>query len=424
MKTSIEEIEIQTPKECKTPNASQSLVQQVINTATTTTTTRPVRTHCANQPARSGYVVPPSYETWYLAKQPPPVMDTSWIYDIKYLSLSGGGTKGYAYLGAILTLDRILFEKKRNLYMQLQGASGTSIGAMFALFVVLGVRGHQLAKEVFEINIMDSMKHLNFQNLMDTYGLCPTTMFQKATFDLLERRTGKGDVTFQELYDITQKHYVCTLTNVNTGIPEYHSHLSTPNYKIYESVAASMCVPLLFAPCVINNQYYVDGGLSDNCPFSVFPIEDTFIINLATMPDPIGHVDISSLQLYIMRLIRHVCEMFDIRLFERIPAAERKRVLKITFVDFNALDLNVDIDLKKKLAKFGANAVEKFIHVELANQDAVKICVKLVILFVMGEIIVQQQKQQEQQEPQEQQEEQKPQKPQKPQKSDGVSQSL
>ena len=308
MRTSIEEIEIQTP------NVTSSLVStpHVLDGKQS----RPVRINCANQPTRSGYKVPSSYETWYLAKQyHASSEESSWIYDIKYLSLSGGGIKGYAYLGALLSLDRAFFNRKVNLYHQLQGISGTSIGAVFALFIVLGVRGYQLTKEVFEINISDSIKQFNIQNLIDMYGLCSTTMFQKAIFDLLERKIGKGDITFQELYEITQKHYVCTLTNVNTGQPEYHSYLSTPNYKIYESVAASMCVPLLFAPCVINNQCYVDGGLSDNCPFSVFPIQDTLIINLVTGHDPHdmhemheSHVDISSLQLYIMKLIRNICQ--------------------------------------------------------------------------------------------------------------------
>ena len=385
MRTSIEDVEIHTTDDETThPNKCSSLIS--VNPEAKVP--RPVRPNCANQPLRSGYVIPPSYEKWYFAKQPQPVSDNSWIYDVKYLSLSGGGTKGYAYLGAILSLDRSFFDRKLNLYHQLQGASGTSIGAVFALFIVLGVRGFQLAKEVFHINIADSMKQFNIQNLIDMYGLCSTTMFQKAIFDLLERHTGRGDVTFQELHDITQKHYVCTLSNVNTGSPEYHSHLSTPNYRVYESVAASMCVPILFAPCIINNQCYVDGGLTDNCPFAVFPIHETFIINLSTAHDTHEtHVDISSLQLYITRLIKNVCEMFDIRLFDRIPEAERKRVLKIQFRDLIPLDVNIDLQTKKKLAKLGAHSIERFVNVEFVNNETVKTCMKIFIIFVLGGII-------------------------------------
>ena len=388
MITSIDDIKTPSALSVESPLKSDDSSRSSSSSTAAANVSRPVRTNCANQAVRSGYVVPPSYDKWYLSKNCHSSGDvSSWIYDVKYLSLSGGGTKGYAYLGALLSLDRSFFNRKRNLYSQLEGVSGTSIGAVFALFVVLGLRGYQLAKEVCNSNIADSMKQFNIQNLIDMYGLCSTTMFQKIIFDVLERNVGKGDVTFQELFDITRKHYVCTLSNVNTGRPEYHSHLSTPNYKIYESVTASMCVPLLFAPCIINNQCYVDGGLSDNCPFAVFPIRETFIINLSNAHDSDSHVDISSLQLYILRIIMNVCEMFDVRLFDRIPQSERKRVLKIQFRDLVPYDLSIDPHTKKKLAKLGASAVEKFLHPDSANHEAIKTCVKLMILFVMGGLL-------------------------------------
>jgi hypothetical protein len=37
-----------------------------------------------------------------------------WIYDIKYMTFSGGGVKGYAYTGAILTLDDAFRRKGKN----------------------------------------------------------------------------------------------------------------------------------------------------------------------------------------------------------------------------------------------------------------------------------------------------------------------
>jgi predicted acylesterase/phospholipase RssA len=380
MRTSIDEISkfgFNQISSSETTNATTKLTQS----------TRPVRASCMNQPVRLGYKMPPSYSNSMRTDDIHKMnTDNSWLYNIKFLSLSGGGTKGYAHTGAILTLDRAFFEKKLNLYSQLEGVSGTSIGAMFALYIILGVRGQQLIKEVFSKNIVDSIKEANIQNLIDIYGLCSTTMFQNLVFNLLETHIGKGDVTFKELFDITNKHFVCNVTNINTGSPEYHSHLSTPHYKVYESVAASMCVPLMFAPCIINNQCYVDGALTDNCPFSVFPIKDTLIINLCSSQNSVA--DISSLKLYIMKIVSNVFNVYlENILFDKIPAEERKRVLKIQFRDLMPLDLTVDIETKKKLAKIGVHAMENFIQPMIVWNDVLKKCIKIIFMNILRKCI-------------------------------------
>ncbi len=50
----------------------------------------------------------------------------------KYICFSGGGVRGAAFVGSLMAL------KSRGINMEdLKGASGTSIGGLFALFCVL-----------------------------------------------------------------------------------------------------------------------------------------------------------------------------------------------------------------------------------------------------------------------------------------------
>lgn len=294
-----------------------------------------------------------------------------WVYDIKYMTFSGGGVKGYAYTGAILTLDDAFRRKGKNLYKQLKGVSGTSIGAMYALFITLGVRGQQLIKDVLHTDILHITQNIAIDNLIDMYGLNSSLKFRQQVFDILEKHAGKGDITFKELYSLTRIHYVCCVTNVTLGQVEYHSYLTTPNFKVFESVTASMSIPLLFVPSIINGHYYVDGGLTDNCPFSVFPPDENFMIYLTgNLPD------LSSLQNYTLRLAMLNLRATDKAQFRLLQPEQQKRRLHMNIKEISSLDFNVSIDMKKQLLIRGAKHMEKFLNPNSILNDYIKILTK------------------------------------------------
>jgi len=303
---------------------------------------------------------------------PPPVQD--WIYDIQYLVLSGGGVKGYAYAGALTALDQAFFRRRKNLYQQLKGTAGSSIGALFALFVVLGLRNQQLLKEVMLTNIMELAQHMNIENLVTMYGLCLPTYFQKNVFALLERWTGLGNITFRDLYEMTQKTYVCCVTNINTNQAEYHSHETTPHYRVFESVAASMCIPLLFAPCIINGQCYVDGGMNDNCPFRVFPLQESLVLYLDGAK---WSTDLSSFQQYLLFLACNLWQTLDRNNFRSLPTADRQRLLRIAVDNLSGLDFHITAEQKKQLLAKGTAAVEQFLHPGSRLGDVWKVVLRL-----------------------------------------------
>lgn len=309
---------------------------------------------------------------------------SSWIYDVKYLVFSGGGVKGYAYAGAINTLDAAFFKKKKNLYQQLEGTTGSSIGAMFALYVAIGVRGKQLIKDVMQTNIMELAQHMTMENLMDAYGLCLPTYFKRIVHDMLERYMGKGDITFQELFDITQKNYVCCVTNITTNQAEYHSHETTPNYHVFESVAASMCIPLLFSPCIINGQCYVDGGMNDNCPFRVFPPNESLIFYLDGWK---RSTDMSSLQQYIIFLAFNLWQTLDRNNFKLLSSQDKQRLIRINIEGLSFLDFQITPDHKKWLISKGAIEVDKLINPKTLLIDVVKLLVKSLCYNVLEKIL-------------------------------------
>lgn len=291
----------------------------------------------------------------------PSLEEKKWLYETEYITFSGGGVKGYSYAGAILALDQAFFKKKINLYSQLKGASGASIGSMFALYLVLGVRGRQLIKEIMQTKVSDVANDININNVIEMKGFFGLSTLKREVFNTLEKFTGKGDVTFQELFDITGKEFVCSVTNVTLGRVEYHSYVNTPDFKVVESVTASMCMPMFFVPNIINGNHYVDGGVTDNCPFHVFPIEKTFVISLSY-----GTVqpNLSTIQDYIMRITSIMLQTSDALQWSMVPENEQKRRLNMSVTNTSVINIHIDEATKKEIVLEGGSQMNKFIHPE------------------------------------------------------------
>jgi predicted acylesterase/phospholipase RssA len=165
------------------------------------------------------------------------------------------------------------------------------------------------------------------------------------------------------------------VTNVSLGRPEYHDHLSTPNFKVFESVTASMSIPLLFTPSIINGHYYVDGGILDSCPFSVFPPDENFILYIE------GELsDLSTLHGYIGRLITLSLRSIDDTKFKILQHDQRKRKLNMNInmgSSLSVIDFHINVQVKKQLMIKGGQYMEKFLNPQIVVEDYIKIITKI-----------------------------------------------
>ena len=118
-------------------------------------------------------------------------------YHFKNLVFEGGGVKGIAYVGAMEVLD------KEEILNNIERVAGTSAGAMVAVLVGLKYSADE---------VKDVLWHLNFKNFMDKscfivntnrllkeYGWYKGDFFRKTMAELIERKTGNGEITFGEL---------------------------------------------------------------------------------------------------------------------------------------------------------------------------------------------------------------------------------
>lgn len=305
---------------------------------------------------------------------------SDWLYDIRYISFSGGGVKGYSFAGALLMLDEAFRKRHRNLYKQLKGCSGSSVGAVFALWTVLGLRGHQLQREVLKHDLETTMKDMSIDNLVDMYGLNDGVKTRQLLFDMLELHTGNGHITFRDLYHLTRKNLTICVTNISTGQPEYHSYLTTPDQEVWQSLLASIAVPLIWAPVVINGDFYIDGGLTDNLPFSGFPPEETLLLEIQ-----IPTSELTSLRSYVMHLASiTVRSAHNARLKAILPHLRPHHfTLRVSNVSF--LDFSVSTKMKHQLIREGAQIVYRLIHPDKVFSECMKMITQILFILATGD---------------------------------------
>ncbi len=160
------------------------------------------------------------------------------------LVLSGGGARGFAHLGLIQALN------DAGIYPDV--ISGTSAGALAG---VLYADGHT-PKEI--LKLMNSGSRLDFMRpALPREGLLQIGGIVKIL------KTSLRAKTFEEL----KIPLYVSATDLNIGKAVYFSE-----GDLFDPVIASASIPVLFQPVIINNIYYVDGGVLDNLP--VRPIEN------------------------------------------------------------------------------------------------------------------------------------------------------
>ncbi|MDD2634223.1 MAG: patatin-like phospholipase family protein [Bacteroidales bacterium] len=200
------------------------------------------------------------------------------------IALSGGGSRGFAHLGVLEALN------EKGVYPEV--VSGTSAGSIAGALYSSGMKPMEIYKQLQKTKFTDFTSiHLPKDGLF--------------TFDNLRKKLEKiiQQKTFEEL---KTPLYIC-IANFNTGKAEYIS-----KGPLHVIIQASCSIPVLISPTIINNTYYVDGGLIDNLPVKplVRKCEKIIGVNISpyeevTKIDNLFHVATRTFQISLNNNIRY-----------------------------------------------------------------------------------------------------------------------
>jgi NTE family protein len=191
------------------------------------------------------------------------------------LVLSGGGARGGAHIGVLKALEE--------LHIPIDYIAGTSMGAIIGAFYAAGYSPQEIEKFVTETQWKEAFS--------DQPDRAATTMRKKqldADF-LIPQRVGfnsgelelplgliegqKLDLIFQRAFlrvdkihnfDRLRVPFRAVATNLATG-----AEVVLRKGSLATAVRASMSIPAVFAPVIVNDMLLVDGGMANNLPISV-----------------------------------------------------------------------------------------------------------------------------------------------------------
>lgn len=192
------------------------------------------------------------------------------------LFLQGGGAKGAYQAGAIkaFTQKKIYFD----------GVGGTSIGAINAAFYVSKNLADMYklwlktdSEDLFGIEgkILDDIYNKEFtkedlkksatvmKNIIKTRGIETTKIKKLLTKYINEKKFRRSNIDF-----------AMNTFSLSDMKPVKVYKKDIPNGKLIEFIISSAYLPLFKFERIIDNKYYIDGGVYNNCPVNMFIDQD------------------------------------------------------------------------------------------------------------------------------------------------------
>ena len=165
----------------------------------------------------------------------------------QHVVLGGGTLYGCMYLGALIAM----FGNDKSTYAVwasgIKSYAGSSVGALLACLLTVwdpwaiwdyvrttGFR--KIAESLFDQNILAITEAMSINS-----GAALERLLKQGMADL----TGSADVTFHQLFQLTGKKLVVTVTNLRTGFAEYWSVATVPRMEVWRALRATSVMPFL-----------------------------------------------------------------------------------------------------------------------------------------------------------------------------------
>jgi len=272
-------------------------------------------------------------------------------YKINTLVLSGGGVKGFAYIGVLKKLEEL---KKLK---DLKHILGVSIGSVFGLLYLIGYTYEELYEEFLTKNIKD-LTDYKISNFIKKYGFETGKIFITWLETLLLKKGISQRVTFNELYKKNGIKYSIVVTNLNYYRTEVFNYETKPKMKILKAIRMSINLPLIFTKQEYNNNIYVDGGVINNLPMNLVEEEFPNILGINLVykntKDEIGHT-IDSVDKYMY----HVCNCF-LRFKSKIDNEYKDKIINIEILNIETFNWNINDNDKRYLVECGYNYTDNY----------------------------------------------------------------
>ena len=277
------------------------------------------------------------------------------------ICLSGGGIKGFGFIGALDYLNSIKYidiTKINNWY-------GTSAGAIFSIPLILGYSTREISDFILNFNFKKIEHDINIEDFLENYGINDGNRLLYLLSYFIESKYNIKDLTFSELYKLTNKKLHVVGTNFTKCCEELFCYENTPTMSIITAVRISVSIPVIFTPILYNNNHYIDGAFVNNFPIKYCNNSKTLGIYIK----PNNHNELSS----IFNLINGCIKVVLCTLTHRDFDYNNENIVEITDLNTGIIKFDLDLDEKFRLINIGQKCAKQYID-NLPN----KICTNII----------------------------------------------
>ena len=186
---------------------------------------------------------------------------------IQHIVLSGGGIVGLMQLGVISELIKNNYVK----YNEIKSIYGTSAGSVIGLFILLNcdysdTENYIINRPFEKINNLNLKTFINIFINKTGYIDCHYAKEAIRPLILASKYNLNENSTLLDLYNETKINFNLIATEAQELDKTIFNHLTFPNITIYKALLASSGIMGLTEIIYHENKYYIDGGLTSNCP--------------------------------------------------------------------------------------------------------------------------------------------------------------
>ena len=248
---------------------------------------------------------------------------------MKYLVLGPASMGIFSLIGALKARETALADVRE--------ISGSSAGAILALFLALGMSVDEILDLSLSLNIPSFVK-IRLGSFFNKFGFVDMGPIRKKLVDICG-----SDPTFS---DLDMKIYVSAFC-LNTSETVYFSKDSHPDMKVIDAVCMSMAVPFIFACGSYQNRTYVDGGVKEEFPLTPFLDKKPYEITCMKIKmDRIYQDTIDTPKQFVDTIIRSA-------LSNRVVCDMPIEIIETNVEDINVFDFSMDYEQKVKLYTIG-----------------------------------------------------------------------
>jgi len=227
---------------------------------------------------------------------------------IKHLVISGGSVWGFSAFGILYEAIAQGLVQMSNIETIFMTSVGAIIGTMVSLKIEPDLLLNYLIKRPWETLCKNN--RYSVLEIYEAKGVIHRGFFENMFAPLFKSIDLDPDITMLGLYEyngIEIHIYTSELNKFHSIDISFKTH---PEWRVIDAIYASCCIPLFFAPLIIGNECYIDGGFHLNYPISKVKTEnldEIFAISLGNPSDSLSKtiidgksniVDILSMVIY------------------------------------------------------------------------------------------------------------------------------